>query len=141
MVRNRSRSQVPGGAPPSILAALMEQSQTSTELTPSEAEAKVADGAQLIDVRQQYEWDAGHIEGAELVPLEELPAKVELLDRDREVVLQCRSGSRSAFATAALREAGFDAFNLAGGLKAWVEEGLSIEPEDGSVADPLPDGR
>ena len=121
----------------------MEASETdaTTELTPDEAEAKVGAGAQLIDVRQPYEWDAGHIDGAELVPLEELPAKAAELDRDREVVLQCRSGSRSAFATAALREAGFDAFNLAGGLQAWVEAGKAIEPADGTVADPLPDGR
>jgi rhodanese-related sulfurtransferase len=119
----------------------VESSQTTTELSPSEAEAKVAAGAQLIDVRQDYEWDAGRIDGAVHIPLEQLPAKAGELDRDREVVLQCRSGSRSAFATAALREAGFDAFNLAGGLQAWVEEGKPIEPEDGTVADPLPDGR
>jgi rhodanese-related sulfurtransferase len=117
------------------------ETETTTEITPDEAEAKVAAGAQLLDVRQTYEWDQGHIEGAEHVPLENLPAKAGELDRDREVVLQCRSGSRSAFATAALREAGFEAFNLAGGLQAWVEQGKSIEPADGKVADPLPDGR
>lgn len=119
----------------------MEASETTTELTPAEAEDKVAAGAQLIDVRQTYEWDAGHIDGAIHLPLEELPANVAELDRDRELVLQCRSGSRSAFATAALREAGFDAFNLAGGLQAWVADGKAIEPADGTVADPLPDGR
>lgn len=119
----------------------VEETETTTELTPGEAEAKVAAGAQLIDVRQTYEWDAGHITGAEHVPLEDLPGRAADLDRDREVVLQCRSGSRSAFATAALREAGFNAFNMAGGLQAWVEDGKAIEPADGKVADPLPDGR
>lgn len=119
----------------------MEGTETTTELNPAEAESKIGDGAQLIDVRQRYEWDAGRIDGAVHVPLEELPAKAAELDRDREVVVQCRSGSRSAFAVAALREAGFDAFNLAGGLQAWVADGKPIEPEDGTVADPLPDGR
>jgi len=119
----------------------MESSQTTTEISPAEAEAKVAAGAQLVDVRQGYEWDAGHIDGALHIPLEELPAKAAELDRDREIVLQCRSGSRSAFATAALREAGFEAFNLEGGLQAWVADGRAIDPADGTVADPLPDGR
>ncbi|MFN8150605.1 MAG: rhodanese-like domain-containing protein [Solirubrobacterales bacterium] len=119
----------------------MEGTETTTELSPAEAESKVSAGAQLIDVRQQYEWDAGHIDGALHVPLEDLPAKAAELDRDREVVVQCRSGSRSAFAVAALREAGFEAFNLAGGLQAWVADGKSIEPQGGTVADPLPDGR
>jgi len=119
----------------------VESSQATTELTPSEAEEKIAAGAQLIDVRQQYEWDAGHIDGAVHIPLEELPARSSELARDREVVVGCRSGSRSAFATAALREAGIDAFNLGGGLQAWVAEGKAIEPPDGTVADPLPDGR
>ncbi len=113
----------------------------STDLAPDEAEAKVAAGAQLIDIRQPNEWEAGHIGGSVHIPLEQMPARAGGLDRDREIVLACRSGSRSAFATAALREAGFEAFNLGGGLRAWVEAGKRIEPADGTVADPLPDGR
>lgn len=92
-------------------------------------------------MRQDYEWDAGHIEGAAHIPLEQLPGRAEELDRDRPIVFQCRSGSRSSFATSAFREAGYEAFNLAGGLQAWVEAGNRIEPADGEVAGPLPDGR
>lgn len=114
------------------------QSEITTELTATEAERKLAGGALLIDVRQPYEWEAGHIGGSVHIPLEELPARAAELDRDRVIVLGCRSGSRSGFATEALREAGFDAFNLSGGLLAWVDEGRAIE---GTVAGPLPDGR
>ena len=96
-------------------------------------------GAQLVDVRQDYEWEAGHIEGAVHIPLEDLPGRAGELDRDRPVVFGCRTGSRSAFATQAFREAGFDAYNLAGGLEAWVEHGRPIEPPDGAVAGPRPD--
>lgn len=139
MLRDRQRPPERGdclSSPPVEYSEL-----TTTDLAPDEAEAKVAAGARLIDIRQPYEWEAGHIDGAVHVPLEQLPAKSAELDRDREIVLACRSGSRSAFATTALREAGFEAFNLAGGLRAWVEAGKPIAPAGGSVADPLPDGR
>lgn len=122
-----------------ILAAMAEQTETSTELEPAAAAAKVEEGAQLVDVRQDYEWEAGRIAGAVHIPLEQLPAHVEELDHDRPIVFGCRSGSRSAFATQAFREAGFDAYNLAGGLAAWVEAGHEIEPADGEVAGPRPD--
>jgi len=50
------------------------------------------------------------------------------------VVFQCRVGNRSAFATEAFRNAGYDAYNLAGGIEAWREAGLPLEPEDATVA-------
>jgi rhodanese-related sulfurtransferase len=59
---------------------------------------------------------------------------VDTLDRERPVVFYCRSGSRSALAAQAFAAAGFEAHNLDGGLKAWVTEGLPIEPADGHVA-------
>lgn len=113
------------------------ETETTTELDPEAAAAKVNAGAQLVDVRQSYEWEAGRIDGAVHIPLEQLPGRAAELDRDRPVVFQCRTGSRSAFATQAFREAGFDAYNLAGGLEAWVEAGKPIEPEGGEVAGPL----
>lgn len=136
----------PGRGEATILAAIAGQDEnadagTETELTPEATAELIAAGAQLIDVRQDYEWDAGHIEEASQIPLEQLPGRAEELDRDRPVVFQCRSGSRSSFATSAFREAGYEAFNLAGGLQAWVDAGMPIVPADGVVADPLPDGR
>ena len=81
----------------------------------------------------------GHIEGADAHPARAAAGRGRELDRERPIVFSCRSGSRSAFATSAFREAGFEAFNLAGGLVAWVEEGREIEPADGEVAGPRPD--
>jgi rhodanese-related sulfurtransferase len=54
------------------------------------------------------------------------------------VIFYCRSGSRSALAAAAFRQAGWDAHNLSGGLQAWVEKGLPLDPADGEVADSRP---
>lgn len=116
-----------------------EEIQTEADLTPEQAAEKIAAGAVLIDVRQDYEWEAGRISDAVHVPLEQLPAKAPELDRERPIVFQCRSGSRSALATELFRQAGFDAYNLAGGLKAWVDAGKPIEPADGEVAAPRPD--
>ena len=125
--------------PTAILAAIAEQTDISTELDPATAAERVDSGAQLVDVRQDWEWDAGHIEGAVHIPLEQLPGRASELDQDRPIVFQCRTGSRSSFATQAFREAGYEAFNLAGGLEAWVEDGREIEPAGGEVAGPRPD--
>jgi rhodanese-related sulfurtransferase len=121
---------------PAILAAIAEQTDIETELGPAAAAERLEAGAQLVDVRQDYEWEAGHLEGAVHIPLEQLPGRAGELDRERPVVFQCRTGSRSAFATQAFREAGFEAYNLAGGLEAWVEDGRPLE---GEVARPSPD--
>jgi rhodanese-related sulfurtransferase len=90
---------------------------------------------QLVDVREPYEHSAGHIAEARHIELERLASQAESIDRDHPVVFQCRLGSRSAMATQAFRAAGYDAYNLRGGLMAWVESGLPIVPEGGVVAD------
>ena len=123
------------------MSAAIAETETSTELDPDAASGLIDGGAQIVDVRQDYEWEAGRIDGAVHIPLEQLPARAGELDHERPVVFQCRTGSRSSFATQAFREAGFDAYNLAGGLEAWVESGRPIIPDDGEVAGPRPDGR
>ena len=115
---------------------MTEATDIQLELSPAEAAAKVADGAQLIDVRQDYEWEAGRIDGASHIPLEQLPVQAEQIDRDRPIVFQCRSGSRSALAMQVFREAGHEAFNLSGGLQAWVASEREIVPADGIIAGP-----
>jgi rhodanese-related sulfurtransferase len=89
---------------------------------------------QLVDVRTPDEHAAGRIAGDVHIELEELPAQAQSLERERPVVFYCRSGARSALATGAFRQAGFDAYNLDGGLLAWVAAGLPLVPEDGRVA-------
>lgn len=90
---------------------------------------------ELIDVREGYEHEAGRIAGARHIELADLSEAAGSLDRDRPLVFYCRSGGRSAVATQAFRASGFDAHNMVGGLLAWKEKALPLEPEDGPVAD------
>jgi len=87
---------------------------------------------QVVDVRWQNEWDAGHLEGAMHIPIDELDDRLDELDRTQPVVTVCRSGSRSASAAEQLRAEGFEADNLDGGLLGWVNERL---PFDGDVVE------
>lgn len=89
----------------------------------------------LIDVREPYEWDAGRIPGSRHLPLSELGARVGELDRDATIVIACRIGGRSGVAARALRDAGFDAWSLRGGLLSWDAGDRPLEPAGSSVAD------
>jgi rhodanese-related sulfurtransferase len=106
------------------------------DVTPERAAELVRDGGvQLIDVREDYEHEAGRIAGDRHIEFDKLTAEADSIDRDRPVLFYCRVGNRSAVAAQAFRAAGFQAYNVAGGLVAWVDRGLPIEPEDGRVAD------
>jgi rhodanese-related sulfurtransferase len=108
-----------------------------TDYTPAEVSALLVQGdVQLVDVRKPHEYAAGHITGVTHIELQELSARADTLDRGRPVVLICRSGGRSAMATEALTQAGFDAHNMAGGMLEWAAAGLTMEPADGHVAEP-----
>jgi rhodanese-related sulfurtransferase len=89
---------------------------------------------QLVDVREGYEHEAGRIAGDRHIELSELSNQAGSLDRDRPIVFYCRSGARSGMAAEAFRASGFDARNLTGGLIAWIERRLPLDPEDGEVA-------
>jgi rhodanese-related sulfurtransferase len=105
------------------------------EMTPQQAEELVREGgAQLVDVREPYEHEAGRIAGSLHIELQDLPAEASSLDRERPVLFYCRTGSRSALAADAFAASGYDARNLDGGLEAWVGAGLPIEPAGGRVA-------
>jgi rhodanese-related sulfurtransferase len=106
------------------------------ELPPERlAEMLEAGEVELIDVRRPHEWDAGRIPGARRIEVNDLPAEAAKLDRDRLIVLYCRSGSRSELAADGLRAGGFDAHALAGGITAWAKEGRPLDPEDGYVTE------
>lgn len=89
------------------------------------------DGALLLDVREQQEFDAGHAPDAVHVPMSTIGERWTELSRDRKIVAVCRSGNRSGQVTRALARAGFDVVNLAGGMKAWREEGLPVVSDAG----------
>lgn len=105
------------------------------EVSRDEAKKMIDEGAQLVDVRADHEWEAGRIAGATHLPLPQLPERLADVDKDRPVVIYCRGGNRSAMATAALTEAGYDAVKLSEGIVGWAGEDLPLEPEGGYVAD------
>jgi rhodanese-related sulfurtransferase len=96
------------------------------------------DGAQLIDVREGYEHEEGHIPGSRNIEVTELTAAAETLDRDKPVVFYCRSGDRSGMPAEAYKASGWNAYSIEGGLAAWVEAGHPLEPENGRVAQRRP---
>lgn len=111
------------------------QGGEAREVSREEARKMVEEGAQLVDVRADHEWEAGRIAGATHLPLPELPQRTGELDQDRPVVIYCRGGNRSSMAATALSEAGFDAVKMSEGIVGWSEEDLPLEPEGGYVAD------
>jgi rhodanese-related sulfurtransferase len=97
------------------------------EISVIEAVARHGDGAFVLDVREPSEWAEGHIEGATLIPLGELAGRLAEVPRDRDVVVVCRSGNRSAQGRDILRDAGYvNVTSMAGGITDWIAEGRPI---------------
>jgi rhodanese-related sulfurtransferase len=101
------------------------------EMSADEAAEEVVDGALLLDVRELDEWTAGHAPDAQLMPMMTVPEHLDELPRDREILVICRTGSRSARVTEFLVAQGFDAHNVFGGLSAWVASGHEVVTDDG----------
>lgn len=97
----------------------------------TDASALVDGGALLLDVREADEWQAGRAPAAHHIPLGELATRHTELPTDRRVVAVCRMGGRSAAATDALNNAGYDVVNLAGGMQAWAAAGLPVVSDSG----------
>jgi rhodanese-related sulfurtransferase len=103
-----------------------------SEAPPAVQVAEVPEGAVVLDVREDDEWQAGHAPGALHVPMGDLPARLADLP-DEELYVVCRSGGRSARAAAWLVRNGYDAVNVVGGMGAWVEAGRPLEAPGGAV--------
>ncbi|HLY18159.1 MAG TPA: MBL fold metallo-hydrolase [Bryobacteraceae bacterium] len=85
------------------------------------------DGWQVADVRRENEWEEGHVEGAQLLPLNQAPKLMDNLDRARPVAVHCKSGYRSAIASSLLLRAGFrQVANVTGGFDAWKAADLPV---------------
>jgi hydroxyacylglutathione hydrolase len=104
----------------------------------ADAAELIEGGATLIDVRHDYEYAAGHLEGARNLEMNELTAHAEEIPRDRPVLFYCRTGNRSSMAADAFVQAGYDAHNLGGGLEAWAADGRPLDPADGEIVAPRP---
>jgi rhodanese-related sulfurtransferase len=113
----------------------MTEAGEAPEVSREEAQKLIEDGAQVVDVRVDHEWEVGRIAGATHLPLAELAERAGEIDKERPVVVYCRGGNRSSMAAAALTAAGYDAAKLSEGIVGWVEAGLPVDPEDGYVAE------
>jgi len=91
-----------------------------------EAHQMYEDGTFVLDVRTQEEWNDYHAPNTTLIPLDELPSRVNELPKDQPIVVVCRSGNRSQSGRDILLQAGFNATSMAGGLNAWRESGYQV---------------
>jgi molybdopterin/thiamine biosynthesis adenylyltransferase/rhodanese-related sulfurtransferase len=108
-----------------VLPQPKEVSQSDGEIDPVELKRRLdrSDRLFLLDVREPHEWQIGRIEGARLIPLGQLPARLAELNRDDEIIAYCRSGIRSGTAVELLKKAGFTrCLNLRGGILAWSDK-------------------
>ena len=98
------------------------------EINVDEAYQMVEDGAFLLDVRTQEEWDDSHAPQATLIPLDELASRVSEVPMDQDVVVICRSGNRSQVGRDTLLAAGFSSVtSVAGGMNDWTAAGYPTE--------------
>jgi hydroxyacylglutathione hydrolase len=102
--------------------------QRSRRLRAEELRDAQAGGAVVLDVRNQDEWDAGHLPGSRLVPLGRLPERLNEIPRRQPVVVHCQGGSRCAIAASLLEAAGFTNVSEFGpGFSGWLAAGLPVE--------------
>jgi sulfur-carrier protein adenylyltransferase/sulfurtransferase len=112
-----------GGEAAAMTSTRMHEPAGDMTVTELKARMDAGESPILIDVREPREYEICRIPGSRLIPLAQLPQHLAELDRAEEIVLQCKSGARSARATALLRQHGFErARNLSGGILAWISE-------------------
>ena len=99
-------------------------------MEPTAAQARLSE-LHLLDVREPDEWQAGHISGAQQIPLGQLRERLAEIPKDRTILAVCRHGNRSDAASRGLRTLGYTVENLEGGVTAWKRAGLPLEASDG----------
>jgi len=100
-------------------------------ITAEEAIELAGEGALLVDVREQWEWDRGHAPTAVLMPMSAFADHVDELPTDADILVICHAGSRSLTVASALADAGYRAVDVLGGMDAWERAG-------GAVVGPAP---
>jgi rhodanese-related sulfurtransferase len=119
---------------PELLPSAFED--PALDLEPAEVLARVQAGTMLlVDVREQYEWDAGHVPGSAHHEIERVAWRAPTIPRDVAVAFMCRGGVRGGMVATAFRAIGYDAWNVLGGFTRWHALGLPVEPDDAVVAE------
>lgn len=107
---------------------LASQVNPSVEITPAQAYAKYQQGVFFLDVRTQEEWNQYHLAKSTLIPLDQLPNRLNELPKNQEIVVVCLSGHRSQSGVTILQQAGFKRVSyLTGGLQAWITGGYPVQ--------------
>jgi rhodanese-related sulfurtransferase len=108
------------------------QPHSTPEVSATEAIELLGGDAMLLDVREQYEWDAGHAPQARHLAMSELAGRISEIPADVAVICVCHVGGRSAAVSDALNRAGYQALNLTGGMAAWEAAGLPVVDATGA---------
>lgn len=103
--------------------------QSVPTVTVDQLQQPLPEGVVVLDVREPYEWEAGHIEGAHHIPLQELPVRLDELPGEGQLLVVCKVGGRSAQAVAYLTHYGREAVNLDGGMLDWAGAGRAMVSE------------
>jgi rhodanese-related sulfurtransferase len=107
------------------MAGMFQQPVSEVDVT------AMPDGAHIVDVREPEEWTAGHIDGSQHIAMSQFVQRLAEIPADRDLVVVCTVGARSARVTAFLNQRGFHAANLGGGLQAWVAAGRPLVSDTG----------
>ena len=99
------------------------------EVTAAELEQAIAAGGFVVDVREGWEFESGHVPAAHHVPLNSIPENLASLPKDQRIWVICQSGGRSMTAANYLEAQGFDAVSVAGGTGGWIGAGKEISLE------------
>lgn len=91
------------------------------------------DSVVLLDVREPDEWQRGHVAGAQHIPLGDVPARIDEIDRDATLYVICHAGGRSQRVAQYLARNGFEPANVTGGMLAWAQAGRPVNTDDGSA--------
>ena len=110
------------------IVLLIPKAPVAEEIDVARAYEMYQQGAFLVDVRTQEEWDEVHIPGSVLIPLDELPDRLSEVPRDKDIVVVCRSGNRSEEGAAILLKAGYESVvGMEGGIRDWSAAGYPVE--------------
>jgi rhodanese-related sulfurtransferase len=107
--------------------------ERTPEVDVAEVDPLLTEGAVLVDVREQYEWEAGHAPQAVHLPMGEIT--LDNLPEGRPLLIVCHVGGRSAAVTDALVRAEVEAVNVAGGMAAWARSGLAVVTDEGHAGE------
>ncbi len=123
-----STTEAPAAEVPVADVAVGELDLADTVNVQTVASVKDRSDVFVIDVREQSEYDDGHIPGVTLIPMGEVADRLAEIPTDKEVIVTCRSGNRSGQVTDFLRQQGFDnVHNMEGGIVAWEAAGYDVE--------------